>query len=264
MEPDQKRLLRPEHRARNVLETDHADLVHDLLARHRETCDHIAVAVEILGRAVHDNICAQLQRLHQQRRGEGVVHDDEAARIQRMRIVRYGGDVRDLHAGVGDGLKIDDLRVRADGRFYLRHVRHVDAVGADAETRQRLVDACECTAVERLVRHKVVAAAEQRQQRGRDGAHAGRERRAVLAALQQRDFLLQLAGGEVAETKIDVAALLPGEAAAALLGGVKDEGGGLENRRRQCAEVIVHMVAVDDDRRGSVGFLSHDDVSFLF
>ena len=106
---DQKRLLRPEHCARNVLESDHADLVHDLLARHRETCDHIAVAVEILGRAVHDNIRAQLQRLHQQRRGEGVVHDDDAVRILCMRVVRDGGDVRDLHAGVGSGLKVNDL-----------------------------------------------------------------------------------------------------------------------------------------------------------
>ena len=133
---DQKRLLRTEHRARDALETDHADLVHDLLARHRETCDHIAVAVEILGRAVHDNIRAQLQRLHQQRRGEGVVHDDDAVRILCMRVVRDGGDVRDFHAGVGNGLKVNDLRVRANGCFHLRHVRHVDAVGVDAEARQ--------------------------------------------------------------------------------------------------------------------------------
>ena len=87
---DQKRLLRPEHCARNVLESDHADLVHDLLARRREARDHVAVAVEILGRAVHDDIRAQLQRLHQQRRGKGVVHDDEAVRILRMRVVRDG------------------------------------------------------------------------------------------------------------------------------------------------------------------------------
>lgn len=98
--------MRPEHRARNVLETDHADPVHDLLARHREACDHIAVAVEILGRAVHDSIRAQLQRLHQQRRAEGVVHDDEAVRILRVRVVRYGGDVRDFHAGVGAGKQL--------------------------------------------------------------------------------------------------------------------------------------------------------------
>lgn len=35
---------------------------------------------------------AQLQRLHQQRHGEDVVHDDEAVRILRVRVVRYGGD----------------------------------------------------------------------------------------------------------------------------------------------------------------------------
>ena len=56
----------------------------------REARDHVAVAVEILGRAVHDDIRAQLQRLHQQRRGKGVVHDDEAVRILRMRVVRDG------------------------------------------------------------------------------------------------------------------------------------------------------------------------------
>ena len=87
---DQKRLLRPEHCTRNVLESDHADLVHDLLARHREARDHVTVAVEILGRAVHDDIRAQLQRLHQQRRGKGIVHDDETVRILRMRVVRDG------------------------------------------------------------------------------------------------------------------------------------------------------------------------------
>ena len=68
----------------------HADLVHDLLARRREARDHVAVAVEILGRAVHDDIRAQHQRLHQQRRAKGVVHDDEAVRILRMRVVRDG------------------------------------------------------------------------------------------------------------------------------------------------------------------------------
>lgn len=39
---------------------------------------------------MHDDIRAQLQRLHQQRRGKGIVHDDETVRILRMRVVRDG------------------------------------------------------------------------------------------------------------------------------------------------------------------------------
>lgn len=67
-----------------------------------------------------------------------------------MRVVRDGGDVRDLHAGVASGLKVNDLCVRANCCFHLRHVRHVDAVGVDAEAQQCLVDERERAAVERF------------------------------------------------------------------------------------------------------------------
>ena len=63
---------------------------------------------------------------------------------------------------------------------YIEGEPQIGAVGVDAEARQCLVDERECAAVERFVCHKVIAAAEQRQQRGGDGTHAGRERRAVL------------------------------------------------------------------------------------
>ena len=100
---DQKRLLRSEHCARNVLESDHADLVHDLLARRREARDHVAVAVEILGRAVHDDIRAQLQRLHQHAAGDA--GGDTA-------ICRAGRRARAAAAGCAPALSADTQALR--------------------------------------------------------------------------------------------------------------------------------------------------------
>ena len=43
----------------------------------REPADHVAVAAEVLGGGVHDDVGAEGERLLQRRRGEGVVDDDD-------------------------------------------------------------------------------------------------------------------------------------------------------------------------------------------
>ncbi len=72
-------------------------------------------------------------------------------------------------------------------------------------------------------------------QRGGDGTHAGGGGHAGLTAFQGSDLGLQHRGGGVGQAGVDIARFFTGEAAAALLGGIKDEGGGLEDRRGQCA-----------------------------
>ena len=69
----------PAARALRVFESDHADLVHDLLAR-RRAHDHVAVAVEIWSRRARRH--PPLRRLH--RTAACIVHDDETG--LRMRV----------------------------------------------------------------------------------------------------------------------------------------------------------------------------------
>jgi hypothetical protein len=50
-----------------------------VVADHQHAADHVGVAVEVLGRRVHDDVGAVFQRALQHRRGEGVVDRDQQA-----------------------------------------------------------------------------------------------------------------------------------------------------------------------------------------
>lgn len=89
------------------------DLIgHVWLLCHGGAGDHVAVAADILGAAVNHNVHAEIQRIGQIGRGEGVVADGHQS-------VLFGnghnaGDVRDFHSGVGGGFKIDQLGIGTD------------------------------------------------------------------------------------------------------------------------------------------------------
>lgn len=103
-----------------------------------------------------------------------------------------GGDslnVDDLHAGVGDGLKVNHLGVGTDGGFEQLHISHIDGVHLNAETGQGLCEEGKRAAVQRFVGHQMVAAAQKGQQCSGDGAHAGGKGHAVLLGLEHDDLL---------------------------------------------------------------------------
>ena len=90
----------------------HELLVDEPRARADGARDHAALAVEVLGAGVDDEVGAELGRPLQRRRAEAVVH-----RQQRARVVRDRGQRRDVaHLGqrIARRLGEEQLRVRAD------------------------------------------------------------------------------------------------------------------------------------------------------
>ena len=68
------------------------------VVRAAEAADDVGVAAEVLGRRVEDDVGAELERLLEVRRGEGVVDDEE--RADRVRRVGGGADVDDVQQRV--------------------------------------------------------------------------------------------------------------------------------------------------------------------
>ena len=149
-----------------------------------EAADHVGVPAEVLGRRVDDGVGAVLQRLLEERRGEGVV--DDAAPTAVVGHAREGADVGDRQQRVRRGLDPDQLgRVgprRGDGV----HVGQVDRGVGDAHRPVDLVDQPPRAAVG-VVGHDQVVAGPQRAQEGVLGGHPAGEGEAVAGALQRGD-----------------------------------------------------------------------------
>ena len=76
-----------------------ADRLQQLARADDGAADDVGMAAEVLGRAVHDDVRAQAQRLLQVRRGERVVHGQQGAGFAAE--LRDGGDIQDLQERIG-------------------------------------------------------------------------------------------------------------------------------------------------------------------
>ena len=112
----------------------------------RRAADDVGVAAEVLGRRMHDEVGAELQRALVDRRRERVVDGDERAALAR----HDAGDVDDVQRRVGRRLDPDQARLLAHRPLEGVEVRLVDQVIADPEARQDLVDEPVRAAVEVL------------------------------------------------------------------------------------------------------------------
>ena len=81
---------------------------------------------------MHHYIGAHFQRPLQVRGAVGVVDDHDNVRVL-MGNPRDGSDIHQLHVRVGRCFEVDHARCRADRRFKLGHVRHVDMLDLDPE-----------------------------------------------------------------------------------------------------------------------------------
>ena len=148
----------------------------------------VAVAVEVLRGAVHDEVDAKRQRLLIDRARERVVDD----RCHTIRAARRGHR-RD----------IDAAQRRVDGRLEPHHPGRgrKDRVGVaqlldrhepgpDAELRQQIGDEVQRPAVDRPAAHDLVASGEQGQERGRRGGLPAREHERGAGAFERGNLLL--------------------------------------------------------------------------
>jgi hypothetical protein len=92
--------------------------------RDHRAAQHVAVTAEVLGRRVHDEVGAQLERPGQHRRGPGVVAGHAGTRLPRQGDDRR--NVRHAHERVRRRLDPDEARGRADRGRDRGRVSHVD------------------------------------------------------------------------------------------------------------------------------------------
>src|SRR5690625_3626914 len=114
------------------------DIVHLLGATHHHTTQTTALAVEVLGRGMHHNVRAQVERALQRRRAETVIHHQQ--RVLGMSQLCQGLDVRHFAQRVGRRLYEQQARPGGDGRAPGVEIAQVDKGGIDAELLHELVE----------------------------------------------------------------------------------------------------------------------------
>ena len=227
------------HRAHRVLQEGQLFAQFGVVAHHQHAADHVGMAVEVLGRRMHDDVGAVFERALQDRRGEGVVDRDQQAVL--LRDGGDGGDVDDLQQRVGRGLDPHQPGLRRDRGFERRRIREVDE--AEVQRRAALADALEqpvAAAVQVVHRDDVVAAVQQFQQ-GRGRRQPGREREAAAAALQRRHAALVGEAGRVVGARI-LEALVHARA------GLRVGAGRVDRRHHRAGGRIRRLAAMDRQR----------------
>lgn len=98
--------------------------------------EHIAVAAEILGRRMHDDIGTVFERTLQHRRGERVVANEHAA----VRFCDSGQrlDIADLHAWIRRRFGPDQVDAGLAKSIECIEVGHVNRAHANAALRKKL------------------------------------------------------------------------------------------------------------------------------
>ena len=186
----------------------------DLLGRQDATAEHAALAVNVLGRRIDDDVGAELERALVERRREHVVDDELGA--GRVRDLGHRGDVVDLQGRIGRRLHEEHLGVLRHRLLPLVDVLAVDQREGDAEAREPFLDHPAAGAEQGLRRDHMVAQADEAHQRGRHRRHAGRGRTRGLGAFERGHAALEHAHGRVRIARIDVARDFAGKARLAI------------------------------------------------
>ena len=191
-------------------------------AVHNRAAHAGAVAAQVLGQRVHDDVGAKLEGAQQIGRGHGVVHDQRHAvgvgHIgQRLNVGHVAQRVADGFDEHGLGLGIDQLAKA--GRIARVGKAHLNALLREGVGKQ-VVGA----AVERAGADDVVAGFGQCLNRRGDGGHARCHGQRGNAALQCRHALFQHIGGGVHDAGVDIARHLQVKQVGAMLGAVERVG----------------------------------------
>ena len=215
----QPRLERSQHRAAAAAHV--ADALPQLVvARGRERAgDHVGVAVQVLGRRVHDDLRAELERTRQHRRRRGRIDGDDGADLARDRARR--GDVGDVPRRIRRRLDPDQAR-SARARLRGEVVDRCVVVELDAESpRRREFEQPLAQRPVHVARREHAVAGRERLEHRRRGRLARREQHRRRRALERRDQRLGLVVAGIVGARIDAPA------------GIRAVGAALVGRRRR-------------------------------
>ena len=175
-------------------------LVDPFLRTADRTCQHSALPIHELGRAIGDDVRAEIQRLLQRTCGEGVVdHGGDAMRLCHCADM---GEVDHVERRIGRSLEEKDLRVGPDRGFPGAIVRAVDHGGLDPEAREQMVEQPPARTEGGARTDHVVAGRQLAEQCGGHCGHSARLRAASFCSLHQRDALFEHGDSRVLEPRI--------------------------------------------------------------
>ena len=244
---------RAERRA-GVLEVRLQDLRAERRIAQDRAAQTAALTVDVLGRRVHHQIGAQLERPLQDRAREHVVDDHLSAGL-----VRQLGDRRDVDQGerrIARRLEKHEPGGCGQGLGPLIQIAAVDQDDLDPEARQDLGQDVVTGAEQEARCHDAIAGTQLAAQGGMHRGHAGRRGRGLLGALEQRKTLLEHPDGRVGDPRVHVARRAVGEPIGGVLGAPVAEARGEEQRLRGLAEPRALGAAVDQPGPGPPG-LAH-------
>ena len=212
------RVERAENRARGVL-VELQPLEVGVRGGHDNPADAVAVAVQILRRAVQHHVGAELDRPLNRGAGERVVDDELCA----VAVGELGGrrQVRQGEHGVGRRLDEQQLRRRLEGAGGRVEIAGVDVREVQPVPPQDALEVAIRAAVRVVGDDDVIARGEKGGDR-RDGRHARGERERALAALNRRDVGFDGRARRVLRPRVLVALVLAE--------GILDVRGRLEDR----------------------------------
>ena len=208
-------------------------LLHQFLASDHHAALHPALPVYRLGGGVYRQVCAEFQRLLQNRGQEAVVHHQQRARLM--------GDVGQLFQighfveRVGRGFEEQHFGVRAHGGAPFVQIGLRNEADFDAEAGDVVVQQAHGGAEQAAAANQVVARAEEGQQGGVDGGHAGGGGHGRLAAFQNGDAFGEGSGGGIGGAAVGKAGLLAFEECCSVGCAVKHEAAG----DKQCLVVFI-------------------------
>ena len=201
----------------------------EIAAVHQAAADGGAVAVDVLGRGMRDNVRAPFEGTAMDRRRKGIV--DHQRHAVRMGDLRESLDIQHFHTRIGKGLAEKKLRFRTEAGIHL-FIRGlvVHEGDVDAHLLQGHAQQVEGAAVDVVQAHDVVprladvqAGEEVRSLAGggQDGAHA---------AFQRVDAGRDHVAGRIRQPCIEIARVLEVEEPAHLVGSLVFEGRALHDR----------------------------------
>ena len=192
------------------------------------------MAVEIFGGRMHDDVGAERQRPRQHGRGDRRVDAEEGAGA--VGDGRDGGDVADGPRRIGGRLQPDHARLaRLNGGLDRLGAGRIDEGGIDAE-RASVVGEPFLQGPVHDIRRDDVRRALQRKESRRGGRHAGAEHETGGGAFQFLQDAFGLTDVRRVGTAVD-------EAAAILVVGIADVGGGRLDRRNDGAGRLIDETA---------------------
>ena len=187
-----------------------------------------AVAAEKFRQRVDGDVGAVVERLQQDRRGNGVVDDQRHAMT--MRDVGQRFDVADVAGGIADGFGEHGFGVFVDQLLDRVRLVAVGKTGGDALARQHVREQGVRGAVELRDGDDVAAGVGEVDEREMQRRLSGRDRERADAAFEFGDALFKHRRGRIRDPAVAIAFGLEIEQGGAVIGAVEGVGDGLVDR----------------------------------